>query len=51
MAGMAPMLGKLGSGSLTIETADGRTTMTLSGGFAHMQGGALTLLTEQAEAA
>ncbi len=51
MAGMAPMLGKLGSGPLTIETTDGRTDMTLGGGFAHMQGGTLTLLTERAEAA
>ncbi|HCA39679.1 MAG: F0F1 ATP synthase subunit epsilon [Phycisphaerales bacterium] len=51
MAGMAPMLGKLGSGSLTIDTAEGRTDMRLTGGFAHMQGGALTLLTEHAEAA
>lgn len=49
MAGMAPMLGKLGNGSLTIDADGVRTKMTLSGGFAHMQGDGLTLLTEHAE--
>ncbi len=48
MTGMAPLLGRLGNGKLHIDTEDGRTTMTLKGGFAHVQGGALTLLTEHA---
>ena len=51
MAGMAPMLGKLGEGALTIDTASGRTNLSLRGGFAHMQGGKLTLLTEHTDAA
>jgi F-type H+-transporting ATPase subunit epsilon len=51
MAGMAPMLGQLGDGPLTIEATDGRTELMLKGGFAHMQGGTLTLLTEQTDAA
>jgi F0F1-type ATP synthase epsilon subunit len=45
---MAPLLGRLGSGPLHIDTEDGRTNMTLEGGFAHVQGGVLTLLTEHA---
>jgi F0F1-type ATP synthase epsilon subunit len=48
MTGMAPLLGRLGKGQLRIDTEDGRTTMTLEGGFAHVRGGALTLLTETA---
>ncbi len=48
MAGMAPLLGQLGEGPLTIDDGNSRTTLHLSGGFAHVQGGALTLLTEQA---
>ncbi len=51
MAGMAPMLGRLGSGPVTIDTGEGRETMSLEGGFAHMQGGALTLLTDKVETA
>ena len=33
---------------VTIDDGNSRTTLHLSGGFAHVQGGALTLLTEQA---
>ncbi len=48
MAGMAPLLGKLGSGSLHIDSDGSRIEMSLEGGFAHVQGGVLTLLTEHA---
>jgi F-type H+-transporting ATPase subunit epsilon len=48
MTGMAPLLGRLGNGKLRIDTEDGQTTMMLEGGFAHVQGGALTLLTDNA---
>jgi F-type H+-transporting ATPase subunit epsilon len=49
MAGMAPLLGRLGEGPLHIEGDGNRTTMTLTDGFAHVRSDGLTLLTEHAE--
>ncbi len=48
MAGMAPLLGRLGSGPLHIDADGSRIEMTLEGGFAHVRDGVLTLLTEHA---
>ncbi len=48
MAGMAPLLGRLGEGPLHIDAEDGRSSLKLEGGFAHVRGDGLTLLTEHA---
>ncbi|MCH2142264.1 MAG: hypothetical protein MK077_04625 [Phycisphaerales bacterium] len=48
-AGMAPLLGKLGQGALHLDTSQGRRTMQIEGGFAHVRQGVLTLLTEHVQ--
>jgi len=45
-AGMAPLLSRLGSGTLHLDTSQGRRTMQIEGGFAHVRQSGLTLLTE-----
>ncbi len=51
MAGMAPMLGKLGTGDVELDVDGTRTRLSISGGFAHVRSGGLTILTEHAEEA
>ena len=51
MAGMAPLLGKLGNGSLELDVDGTRQRLTISGGFAHVRSSGLTILTEHAEEA
>jgi len=48
MAGASPFLTRLGTGLLTLTGAQGTTTMVVDGGFAQMQGNALTLLADTA---
>jgi F-type H+-transporting ATPase subunit epsilon len=49
LAHRAPLIAKLASGPLRIETSDGRTeTLFVDGGFAEMLGNRLTVLTEEA---
>lgn len=49
LAGASPFLVKLGVGPLRIELASGATeTFLLDGGFAQLQNGKLTLITDQA---
>jgi len=45
----APLLYRLGVGLLKVETASGRQTLFIAGGFAQMVDNRLTLLTEQAK--
>jgi len=45
----APLLVKLGVGWLRAETAQGKRSLLLDGGFAQMVGDRLTVLTERAE--
>lgn len=46
---MAPVLGRLGTGTCRIETEGGTKTMTLDGGFAHVHRDGVTLLTESVD--
>jgi len=46
MAGMAPILSRLGTGSLSIN-ADTSTSFTTRGGFAHVRDGVLTILSDE----
>ncbi len=48
LAGRAPLIARLGSGELRVESPDGDETWFVSGGFAQMNGENLTLLTEEA---
>lgn len=45
----APMLYKLGTGELRVETPEGKHSLFVDGGFAQMVDNRLTLLTEQAK--
>ena len=45
----APMLYKLGTGELRVETPEGKHLLFVDGGFAQMVDNRLTLLTEQAK--
>ncbi len=52
MAGRSPLLARLGIGALRLESVDGgEQWMMVDGGFAHMVGDELTILTERAELA
>jgi F-type H+-transporting ATPase subunit epsilon len=51
MPGASPFLTRLGTGMLTVNGAKGSTAMVVDGGFAQMQGDALTLLADTATAA
>ena len=46
MAGMAPILSRLGEGTLRIDGADGQKFHT-RGGFAHVKDGVLTILSDE----
>jgi len=48
LPGASPFLTRLGTGTLTVTAAKGTTTMVIDGGFAQMQGDALTLLADSA---
>ena len=48
LTGRAPMLVKLGSGTLTAHTTGGDRTFNISGGVAQMKDNKLTVLTEKA---
>jgi F-type H+-transporting ATPase subunit epsilon len=50
LAGRAPVIAKLGSGELRVESPEGDERLFVSGGFAQMNGETLTLLTEEAKA-
>ncbi|MGH7486450.1 MAG: ATP synthase F1 subunit epsilon [bacterium] len=45
----APLLFKMGTGELRVESPDGNETLFVDGGFAQMVDNKLTLLTEQAK--
>jgi F-type H+-transporting ATPase subunit epsilon len=49
LAGRAPVIAKLGSGELRVESPEGDERLFVSGGFAQMNGETLTLLTEEAK--
>ena len=50
MANRAPLLVKLGTGTLTVKGEGGQQTqMKVSGGFAQMKGNTLAILTDSAE--
>ena len=51
MPGASPFLTRLGTGLLTLNGAKGSTMLVVDGGFAQMQGDALTLLADSAVAA
>jgi F-type H+-transporting ATPase subunit epsilon len=44
----APLLAKLGTGVLSLDTAAGRQQFLVSGGYAQMKGDELTILTDEA---
>src|SRR5262245_5170189 len=48
LAGRAPIIARLGSGRLRVESPEGNEDLFVSGGFAQMAGETLTLLTEEA---
>jgi F-type H+-transporting ATPase subunit epsilon len=48
MKGLAPLLANLAPGTLRIDTQDGSTTYLIEGGFAHVDGEGLSLVTEGA---
>lgn len=48
LAGRAPLITRLGSGELRVESPEGDEAWFVSGGFAQMSGENLTLLTEEA---
>ncbi|MFM7808316.1 MAG: FoF1 ATP synthase subunit delta/epsilon, partial [Planctomycetota bacterium] len=48
MPGASPFLTRLGAGLLTLNGPAGNKTMVVDGGFAQMQGDALTLLADSA---
>lgn len=48
LPGRAPILARLGSGVLNLETEAGYTKVFIGGGFAQMKGDALTILAEEA---
>ena len=50
MPGASPFLTRLGTGVFTLMGSKGTTTLVLDGGFAQMQGDALTLLADSAVA-
>jgi len=50
LPGRAPLLFKMGIGSLRVETPEGKREFFVDGGFAQMVENRLTLLTEQAKA-
>ncbi len=50
LPGRAPLLFKMGIGSLRVETPEGNRSFFVDGGFAQMVENRLTLLTEQAKA-
>ena len=50
LPGRAPLLFKMGIGSLRVETPEGNREFFVDGGFAQMVENRLTLLTEQAKA-
>ena len=47
MAGMAPLLDRVGIGSLRLDTADGTTWFAVEDGFAHVRDNQLTILSER----
>ena len=49
LAGRSPLIARLGSGELRVESPEGDETLFVSGGFAQMSGENLTLLTEEAK--
>ncbi len=49
LVGRAPLVCKMGIGSLRIQTADGEQNLFVDGGFAQVNDNHLTLLTEQAK--
>ena len=51
MPGASPFLTRLGTGVLTLTGSSGTNTLVVDGGFAQMQGDALTLLADSAVAA
>ena len=48
MKGLAPLLSSLAAGTLRIDTADGSKVYLIEGGFAHVDGHGLSLVTEGA---
>jgi F-type H+-transporting ATPase subunit epsilon len=48
MKGLAPLLSTLAPGALRIDTNDGSTMYLIEGGFAHVDGNGLSLVTEGA---
>ena len=48
MPGASPFLTRLGTGLFTLNGSKGTTTLVVDGGFAQMQGDALTLLADSA---
>ncbi len=51
LRGRAPLLCRLGIGSMRVEAADGKHVLVIDGGFGQMVDNKLTILTEQAVAA
>jgi len=49
LPGRAPMVGRLGTGELQVETQSGRLRYFIEGGFAQVKGHAVTLLTNRAQ--
>ena len=48
MKGLSPLLSTLASGTLRVDTAEGSQKFLIEGGFAHVDGENLTLVTEGA---
>ncbi|MEW4489160.1 ATP synthase F1 subunit epsilon [Thalassoglobus sp. JC818] len=48
LPGRAPLVGRLGSGALRVETTSGSETFYIEGGFAQIKGSVVTLLTNRA---
>ena len=48
MKGLAPLLSTLAPGTLRIDTANGSSLYLIEGGFAHVDGSGLSLVTEGA---
>ena len=48
MKGLAPLLSTLAPGTLRIDTANGSSLYLIEGGFAHVDGNGLSLVTEGA---
>jgi len=48
LPGRAPLVGRLGTGELRFETADGTERFFIEGGFAQIKGSVVTLLTSRA---